>query len=111
MPQVFLVTGMGGEGDLIVVAAARQILQRQLRIDSIRELHSATANKFRDDLLRGVVVHRRLPRLVRALPLCVLALDLAVLYTFCADLFNVPGFETVRINDRDYVLVITPVAR
>lgn len=25
--------------------------------------------------------------------------------------FNVPGFETVRINDRDYVLVITPVAR
>lgn len=66
------------------------------RIDSIRELHSATANKIRDDLLRGVVVHRRLPRLVRALPLCVLALDLAVLYTFCADLFNVPGFELSR---------------
>lgn len=32
-----LVAGVGGEGDLIVIAAAGQVFQRQLRIDTVVE--------------------------------------------------------------------------
>lgn len=63
------------------------------QVERVRIFHHLATTQVHQDQLDGATVHDRLPLLVRVLPLVVLLLDLGVLYTFCADLFNVAGVE------------------
>jgi hypothetical protein len=59
------------------------------RLDQARRLHDRLTEAVHQDIVDGATVHRRVPRFVRALPWTVAVLDGLVLYTFCADIFNV----------------------
>jgi hypothetical protein len=52
-------------------------------------LHDAFTVKVHREMTQGAKVHQRLPRILRAIPPVVALLDFLVLYSFCADVFNV----------------------
>lgn len=52
-------------------------------------LHAALGTAIRHQIANGATVHERLPWVVRQVPWVVAILDVAVLFSFCADVFNV----------------------
>jgi hypothetical protein len=53
-------------------------------------LHGAFTEKIHREMAQGATVHQQLPRLLRGIPAVVALLDFVVLYSFCANIFNVP---------------------
>ena len=53
-------------------------------------LHETLTDRIHRQVGQGATVHQRLPRLLRAIPPVVALLDLVVLFSFCADIFDVP---------------------
>lgn len=55
----------------------------------LRDHHEVLRDRVHAEIRRGATVHRRLPVAVRQIPWVVALLDAAVLFTFCAAIFNV----------------------
>jgi hypothetical protein len=79
---------------------ARRLTERQTRLvpssefgypttEQAMDLHERLGSRLRTEIAAGATVHQRVPRLLRYLPWAVALLDGLILYTFCADIFNV----------------------
>src|SRR3954449_385527 len=65
-------------------------------VQELAETHRELGERFRRDLLRGATVHTRLAWAIRQIPKLVAALDFAVLFSFCADIFNVDPTQLLQ---------------
>ncbi len=59
--------------------------------DQARALHEVLARRLHTEIAAGATVHRRIPVLLRWLPLTVTLVDGVIIYAFSADIFNVPA--------------------